>query len=250
MFGSSGSVVPRQVQGTVEDAALQFTRAAVITMDGKTAFGPIVLHRSADVLVLSSVNRTVPAMQVISFEVAGQLGHVLDLRKYYDFALMRQGYFPGNPNFTAEPEYRKFDEFRGNLQRLYVTYRWNGGNDFSDYLTPGFFEQLSSGPVVLLYRTSLKLKPVNEMAFAGDGNGSSAFKVAEKGRFYLGLPSGKAVLLANPYAYIMSYFPTHASQIRAYAQQQKLEFTRAHELAYIINYANSLLQASSSAVQK
>lgn len=221
---------------------MQFTRAVVTLNDGKTVYGPVVLHSSADVLILSATNRTVPAVQVRGFEVMGQLDHVRGLRKYHDFALMRQGYYPGNPNFSAPPEYRSFDDFKGNLQRVYGTYYWDRGNEYSNYLVPGFFEVLSNGPVVLLYRTSLGTRQtVNAPLWSGR---TSSYEIAETGMFYLGLADGRAVALRNPYSDILNRYQAQGKQLKAFVKEHRLRCYEGYELAYLINYANSLAQAA------
>ncbi|TGD80513.1 hypothetical protein [Hymenobacter wooponensis] len=239
---TSGRTSPWQTYGRIEKAGVQFSYAAVTLNDGNRVYGPVVLHSSADVLILSSTNRTVPAVQVHSFEVRGQLDHVSGLRKCYDFTLMRQGYYPGNPSFSVTPEHRRFDEFNGNLKRVYGTYYWNRGNEYDNYLVPGFFEVLSNGPVVLLYRTSLGM--VQNMSSSTWSGRATPNTMAESGAFYLGLADGRAVALRNPYSDILNMYQAQAAQLATFVKENRLSCYEGYELAYLINYANSLAQAA------
>ncbi|UOQ77070.1 hypothetical protein MUN84_21885 [Hymenobacter sp. 5516J-16] len=61
-----------------------------------------------------------------------------------------------------------------------------------------------------------------------------------KDSFYLGLPNGNVLTLRNPKKDLLNYFHAHSRQIEQYAKENKLSYTEARELAYLVNYANSL----------
>ncbi|UOQ70701.1 hypothetical protein [Hymenobacter cellulosilyticus] len=61
-----------------------------------------------------------------------------------------------------------------------------------------------------------------------------------KDAFYLGLPNGNVRPLRNPKKDLMAIFPQQSRQIEKYAKDNKLDFNDSRELAFIVNYANSL----------
>ncbi|WP_426491844.1 hypothetical protein [Hymenobacter sp. 102] len=133
--------------------------------------------------------------------------------------------------------------------RVFRTYRWNRGNDYSDFRAPGFFEQLSSGPIILLRREGLVQRPINSGLgpYGGYGYGMPGRTVGYytdvQDSFFLGLPNGNVLSLRNPKKDLLAYFHDQARRIEQYAKDNKLSYTDARELAYIVNYANSLSAA-------
>jgi hypothetical protein len=61
-----------------------------------------------------------------------------------------------------------------------------------------------------------------------------------KDNFYLGTTTGSIIPLRNPKKDLLAVYRKQARQIEQYAKQNNLDFTNARELAYIVNYANSL----------
>ncbi|GAB3224137.1 hypothetical protein GCM10027346_03960 [Hymenobacter seoulensis] len=232
----------------------QFNQATVLLSTGDTIAGPLALHTSEDILTMTMADntvRTLPAVNVQSFAVQGERYNRSRERFYYDdFYSMRQGYYYGNPFFNMMPPPRRRELPDTALVRVFRTYRWNRDNDYSDFRAPGFFEQLSGGPIILLRREGLIERPVTyngPYGYGGYGYGGMPGRTVGyytdiKDNFFLGLPNGNVLALRNPKKDLLAYFRTHSRQIEQYAKQNKLSFTEARELAYLVNYANSLGQ--------
>lgn len=231
----------------------QFNQGTVLLATGDTLAGPLALHRSEDVLTMTMADntvRTLPAVNVQSFAVQGERYDRGRERFYYDdFYAMRQGYYSGNPYFNSMPIPRRRERPDTTLVRVFRVYRWNRNNDYSDFRTPGFFEQLSSGPNILLRREGLVQRPISYNSPYGYGYGYGApygagrqmgYYTEVKDSFYLGLPDGNVQPLRNPKKDLLSFFHAVARQLEQYAKQNKLDFNDPRELAYIVNYANSL----------
>ncbi|RSK24083.1 hypothetical protein [Hymenobacter metallilatus] len=230
----------------------QFNRATVLLSTGDTLVGPVVLHRTEETLTMSlsdNTVRTLPAVSVQSFAVQGERYDQSRERFYYDdFYAMRQGYYYGNPLYTM-PVPRRRERPDTALVRVFRVYRWNRDNDYSDFRAPGFFEQLSGGPVILLRREGLVQRPVTAAGPYGYGYGygpgglagrTMGYYTDVKDSFFLGLPTGSVLSLRNPKKDLLAYFRTASRQIEQYAKDNKLSYTDARELAYLVNYANSL----------
>lgn len=240
-----------QAQRSGKGFTQQFNRATVLLSTGDTIAGPLALHRSEEMLTMTlpdNTVRTLPAISVQSFAVQGERYDRSRERYYYDdFYSMRQGYYYGNPYFTSQPRPLRRERPDTTLVRVFRTYRWNRDNDYSDFRAPGFFEQLSGGPIILLRREGLVERPITyngPYGYGGYGGGMTGrtmgYYTDVKDNFYLGLPNGNVLSLRNPKKDLLNYFQTHARQIEQYAKQNKLNFTEARELAFLVNYANSL----------
>ncbi|TGE24560.1 hypothetical protein E5K00_04930 [Hymenobacter aquaticus] len=221
----------------------QFAGSTVLLTSGDTLQGPLLLHRNEDVILLTMPDNTVntfSAVAVQSFAVKGQQD---DRRNYYDdFFDSRSGYYYGNPYYNMPPRPRR-ERRDTSLVRVFRTFRWNHDNDYSDFKSPAFFEQLSGGPNLLLRRESLIERPVyNNPMYGGYGYGMPRTMYYNEIRdaFYLGLPSGNVLSLRNPKKDLLAAFRQHAKQIEQYAKDNRLTFTEARDLAFIVNYANSL----------
>ncbi|MDU0370265.1 hypothetical protein ACFPAF_07680 [Hymenobacter endophyticus] len=228
----------------------QFNRATVLLSTGDTLVGPIMLHRAEETLTMNLADntvRTLPAVSVQSFAVQGERYDRSRERFYYDdFYAMRQGYYSGNPLYTM-PAPRRRERPDTTLVRVFRVYRWNRNNDYSDFRAPGFFEQLSGGPVILLRRERLVQRPISAGASPygyGYGYGGAGrtvgFYTDVQDSFFLGLPTGTVLALRSPKKDVLAYFQGHSRRIEQYAKDNKLNYTDARELAYIVNYANSL----------
>jgi hypothetical protein len=241
-------------QRTGQGFTQQFSQASVLLSSGDTISGPLALHRGEDVLTMSlpdNTVRTLPAVNVQSFAVRGERYDRRREQYYYDdFYSMRQGYYSGNPYFNTTPVPRRRERADTTLMRVFRTYRWNRDNDYSDFRAPGFFEQLSGGPVILLRREGLIERPITSnggpygygMGGYGGMPGSRpmGYYTDIKDNFYLGLPNGNVRPLRNPKKDLPSYFHTHARQLAQYAKTNNLNYADARDLAYLVNYANSL----------
>ena len=232
----------------------QFNQGSVLLSSGDTLSGPLVLHRGEETLTMTfsdNTVRTLPAVSVQSFAVRGEQYDRNRERFYYDdFYSMRQGYYSGNPYFGATPPPRRRERADTNLTRVFRVYRWNRDNDYSDFRAPGFFEQLSGGPVILLRREGLVERPVmaggpygfGAMGMPGMGLPSRSMGTFTevKDSFFLGLPDGTVLPLRTPKKDLPNYFRAHARQLTQYVKANNLSYTDARDLAYLVNYANSL----------
>lgn len=227
----------------------QFNQGSVLLSSGDSISGPLALHRGEETLTMNlpdNTVRTLPAVNVQSFAVRGEQYDRSRERFYYDdFYAMRQGYYSGRPAFGT-PAPRRREKADTNLTRVFRVYRWNRNNDYSDFKAPGFFEQLSGGPVILLRREGLVERPITAGSPYGYGgyNGlpgrTMGYYTEVKDNFFLGLPDGTVLPLRTPKKDLPNYFRTHARQLAQYAKTNRLNYTDARDLAYLVNYANSL----------
>ena len=250
LFGYLLLVLPVAAQaqrGAGQGFTQQFNRATVLLTTGDTLSGPVQLHRTEETLLMELADntvRTLPAVSVQSFAVQGERYDRSRERYYYDdFYAMRQGYYSGNPLYTM-PVPRRRERPDTTLVRVFRTYRWNRNNDYSDFRAPGFFEQLSSGPVILLRREGLVQRPISAGPYGYGSYGGAGRTVGYytdvQDSFFLGLPSGTVLALRTPKKDVLAYFQGNSRRIEQYAKENKLSYTDARELAYIVNYANSL----------
>lgn len=223
-----------------------FAGGTVLLASGDTIEGPITFHRSEDVILVTMPDQTVStlaAVAVQSFAVKGEQGN--NLRQYDNFYTARQGYYHGNPGYNRPAGRRVLD---AGQVRIFRVYRWNRGNDYSDFRSPAFFEQISGGPNVLLRRETLIQRPMNYASPYGYGMGAYGMGMPRtigyytdvKDAFYLGLPDGNVLSLRNPKKDLLNAFRQQSKLIDKYAKENQLDYTKAQDLAYIINYANSL----------
>ncbi|AYA36501.1 hypothetical protein D3Y59_05180 [Hymenobacter oligotrophus] len=235
----------------------QFEAATVVLTSGDTLRGPAALHTDRDVLLVNLPDhsvRTVPALAVAGFATRGEKQQPAGyFDQYYDFYDARRGYFFGNPSWGPLPMQARRQRPDTARVREFRTFRWNRGNDYSDFRSPAFFEQLSRGPVLLLRRESLMERPVSAAdpmfrpyyANAPIGalpRGTMGYYTTIRDQFFLGTPEGNLLMLRNPKRDLLAYFKPEAERIERYAKEHRLSFGDAHELAFIVNYANALRQ--------
>lgn len=89
---------------------------------------------------------------------------------------------------------------------------------------------------MLLRRQALVLKT---QTFAGASGAVSQSWVDKRDGLCLSLPNGSLVFVEKPQDFY-SCFPAVIPQVQAFAREHNLGFTRPHEVAYLVNYANSL----------
>lgn len=208
--------------------------AAATLVSGDTVQGAATLYWSEDILVMKADNRVLPAVQVQSFVVEQHDPPDFDRRKRYDFELMRQGYFPGNSRFTQVPALQKPRDAERGVSRVFHTCRWSNRPNSAGFRALGYFEQLSAGPVVLLSRLALQRQTHYTYPV-----GSYTQFVKYDG-FYLIRPDGSLLFLQNLEKDFYACFPAAKPQVQAFARRYHLDFSRPEELAYLVNYANSL----------
>ncbi|QKG59267.1 hypothetical protein GKZ68_21545 (plasmid) [Hymenobacter sp. BRD128] len=59
--------------------------------------------------------------------------------------------------------------------------------------------------------------------------------------FYLAGPQGLVLSLRHPKRDLRAFFPAHARQLEAFAQQQHLRFTSARDLCLLLTQLNAWL---------
>ncbi|RYU80525.1 hypothetical protein [Hymenobacter persicinus] len=227
----------------------QFAGSTVLLTNGDTLQGPLVLHHAEDVVLITQPDNTVSTLSAVAVQSFAVKGEKEQRRNnFYDFYDARQGYYYGSPYYGGMPPRQRRERVDTSLVRVYRVYRWNHDNDYSDFKSPGFFEQLSRGPQVLLRREIQVERPVNYGAspygYGGYGYGGvpryagSYTEIQDK--FYLGTPNGNVVPLRSPKKDLLAVFRAQAKQLEQYAKENKLSFTEARDLAFIVNYANYL----------
>ena len=226
----------------------EFAGSTSLLTNGDTLRGPVTLRRDQDVLLMAQPDGTITTLSAVSINSFAVKGEEVDSRRgsgYYDnFYDARNGYFYGNPMYGV-PRLRPETE-NLNRVRVFRTFRWNRGNDYSDFKSPAFFEQLSNGPRMLLRRESLVERTVSNGPYGyGGGYGGGRYLstyTQVKDDFYLATPAGAIIPLRNPKKDLLAVFQGQARQLEQYAKDNKLSFTVARELAFIVNYANSLVK--------
>jgi len=228
----------------------QFAGSTILLTNGDTLRGPVTLRRDQDVLMMAQPDGTVTTLSAVAINSFAVKGEDRDSRRptgYYDnFYDARAGYYYGNPMFSS----RRSEESDLNRVRVFRTFRWNRGNDYSDFKSPAFFEQLSNGPRMLLRRESLMQRTVPTAGpYGGYGYGNPygpgrymGTYTEMKDDFFLATPTGEIIALRNPKKDLLNVFRGQAKQLEQYAKQNQLSFTVARELAFIVNYANSLVK--------
>ncbi|PJJ60218.1 hypothetical protein [Hymenobacter chitinivorans] len=242
---SLGATTPAAAQQRA-NFTQEFGGSTVLLTTGDTLRGPLALHRNEDVIRLTMPDNTVNTLSAVAVQSFAVKGQQADRRNYYDdFYDARSGYYYGSPYYNMPPRPRR-ERVDTSLVRVFRTYRWNHDNDYSDFKSPAFFEQLSGGPNILLRREALVERAVNNGPMYG-GYGYNPYGVPRtsyyreiKDAFYLGLPSGNVLPLRNPKKDLLAAFRQQAKQIEQYAKDNKLDFSDPRELAFIVNYANSL----------
>jgi len=140
----------------------------------------------------------------------------------------------------------------GRYRRVFVTQRWNMGNDYSDFLAPAFFEQIVLGRYGLLRRETMSRRDVSRdpMYRRGYGNpyggyggypmGGPMYVDQRVSSFFLLLPSGKVKELRNVKKDLETVFGKKKSQMKSYIKQNKLKYTELPDLAKIVAYFGSI----------
>jgi hypothetical protein len=242
--------VASTVQAQQTPLTQQFAGSTILLANGDTLRGPVTLRRDQDVLMMAQADGTVTTLSAVAINSFAVKGEERDSRRpvtYYDnFYDARNGYYYGSPRFGA----RRAEESDLNRVRVFRTFRWNRGNDYSDFKSPAFFEQLSNGPRMLLRRESMMQRSVpTSGAYGGYGYGNpygpgrymGTYNVM-KDDFFLTTPTGDVIALRNPKKDLLNIFRAQSKQLEQYAKQNQLDFTVARELAFIVNYANSLVK--------
>jgi hypothetical protein len=128
--------------------------------------------------------------------------------------------------------------------KLFVTYLWNQGNDYSDFRAPAFFQQLTDGNIRLLKRERMVERL---MTSADPFYRYSAFPMGGgyytdiQTTYFLADPQGNLRQLRSVKRDFLEYFGKgNSKRIQAYVKENRLSFNDPNELLLIMRYADSL----------
>ncbi|MCC2545007.1 hypothetical protein LJY25_01000 [Hymenobacter sp. BT175] len=222
LAGAFLGLCPGGVRAQQPGIIRRFESSTVLLASGDTLHGPLDFYLAQDIVRIvlpDQTMSTLSAVAVQSFAVQGEQEPTIGSFR----ALVRAE--PVNPARV----------------RVFRTYLWNHDNDYSDFRSPAFFEQLSSGPRVLLRREVLvtRSSPYGYGPYGMNGGMSSTYSDIQD-KFYLATPTGAVLPLRNPKKDLPAAFGSLGRQIEQYARERKLSYTDAGELALLVNYANSL----------
>ncbi|MCC3158146.1 hypothetical protein LJ737_12930 [Hymenobacter sp. 15J16-1T3B] len=240
------ALLPQAAQAQLSSIPQQFTSSTVVLTNGDTLRGSLVLHTELDLLLITMADhtvRTVPALAVRTFAVRGEIMHFDQLPPQYR----------GSLAFT--PVRKRLRRYELQRARPFLVYPWNHDRDQAPATAPAFFERLNGGPVILLRRQQLVRRSLSWSDAALMGGGGYATQAAGpmyyytdvRELMYLGTPQGTIVALRRPKRDLLAYFPREAEQLEEYARLHNLDYGNSGHLARLVDYANSLQQATASA---
>ncbi len=224
----------------------QWARGSVILSTGDTIDGPVVLHHEEETLevrVSDGTTRTYAAVNVRYFIVtneAAQRNRNGGLANFGNGMLSPYGMSPYGygmgPGLWAGNQRTDTSGVK-----LYVTYLWNRGNDYSDFRAPAFFQQLTDGNIRLLKREQLVQRmmsadPYYRYSMAGMGG----YYTEIQSSYFLADPQGNLTALRNLKKDFLAYFGKNSKKIQAYVKENRLSFNNAYELLMIMRYADTL----------
>lgn len=236
-------LLPVVAQAQLKSIPQEFMSSTVVLTSGDTLRGSLVLHTELDLLLVTLPDktvRTVPALAVRTFAVRDEIMRSDRLPMAYG----------GQPGFGAGRVLRRW--YPVQRARPYLVYAWNHDREQAGSAAPAFFERLNGGPVILLRRQQLVRRTVawSDPALGwgyGMPSGYSYRYIDVRELLYLGTPQGGIVPLRKPKRDLLAYFPAEAEQLEQYARQHSLDYADSLHLARLVDYANSLRQATASA---
>lgn len=204
---------PRRAQAQLE--IQEWPQGQVILSSGDTLYGAVVYHQSEEILRLirpDGTNQAFTAVGVRSFTVADK---------------------------------------RGQYQQVFRSYPWNRGNDYSDYLVPGFFEVLLDGPYTLVKREVIAMRNINVSPmyanyanyYSGYGNGYSQAYRAQPvivDVLYVVTPQGRIRDLRNPRRDLEELFGERSGEMRQFIKTQNLSYSDTRHVIKILHHFNGL----------
>lgn len=219
----------------------QWMHGSVILTSGDTIDGPVAYHHDEETLEIrlrDGTVRTLPAINVSYFIVANEIKQKLG---YSGPMMVGPGYYSGYPYRGAGWSTPRTDTSR---IKLYVTYLWNQGNDYSDFKAPAFFQQLTDGNIRLLKRERIverMISPVDPFyrysAFPMNGG----YYTEIQNTYFLADPQGNLTQLRSIKRDFLAYFgKANGKLIQTYAKENRLSFSEPRELLLIMRYADSL----------
>jgi hypothetical protein len=207
-------VEPARAQRTLIN---EWPRGLVVLNDGDTIRGTVTYYRAEELIQVQLADGSIQALAPVNV---------------YSFSV-----------YSDNNSYRQ----------LFRTHMWNRGNDYSDFKSPAFFEQVSrEGQYSLVKRESVVRRDMNQDLmyrrgmyrydpyFMGGMPPRFVDQVQE--HFFLLSPDGKIRALRNPKKDLLAAFDDKSRQLKAYIKQNNLTFNHSQDLVKVISYYNSLLE--------
>ena len=228
---------PAAVAGGYEQ---RWAQGSVILTSGDTIDGPVIYHHDEETLevrLADGTARTFPAINVSYFVVSDE-GNPGGLSSGPQ---LMAGPWMGRPGMWMPPAGARRDRAP---VKLFVTYMWDRDNDYSDFRSPAFFQQLTDGNTRLLKREKLVQRSITPYGPYGGmgafGGPMGGFYTDIQSSYFLADPQGNLTPLRNVKKDILAYFRKNAKQVQAYVKDNRLSYTDPNELPLIIKYADSL----------
>ncbi|ALI98216.1 hypothetical protein DC20_03495 [Rufibacter tibetensis] len=144
----------------------------------------------------------------------------------------------------------------GRYRRVFVTQRWNFGNDYSDFLAPAFFEQIVIGNYGLLKRETMTRRDISRdpmyrngyyrggyyNPYGGYPMGGPMYVEQRLENFFVLLPNGKVKELRNVKKDLEMIYGKKSNVMKEYVRQNKLKYTSLPDLAKIVSYLGAISQ--------
>jgi hypothetical protein len=193
----------------------EWPNGQVILATGDTLYGSVVYHQSEEIIRLirqDGTNQAFTPVGVRSFAVSDN---------------------------------------RGQTQKVFRSYRWNRGNDYSDYQVPTFFEVLQEGPYTLVKRevVTVRNQSMSPM-YAGYGRyydpygggyyPGSRSQLIILDVLYLYTPNNKILALRNPRRDLEDLFGKKAHEMKQFIKSQNLSYGDTQDVMRMIRHFNSL----------
>jgi hypothetical protein len=193
----------------------EWPNAQVVLTSGDTLYGALAYHQTEEILRLilkDGTNQAFSPVGVRSFAVA---------------------------------------DSRGQYHKLFRSYLWNRGNDYSDYQVPAFFEVLQEGPYTLVKREVVTIRNQNMAPmYAGYGRyydpyGSGTYpgfrsQTVILDALYLYTPKQKIIALRNPKRDLEDLFGKKSGEMKQFIKSRDLSYSQTQDVMRIIQYFNSL----------
>lgn len=198
--------------------AVEWPKATIALSNGDTVAGPVIFYRAEEVLHLSTGGDNATTLTPVLVS-----------------------------SFKVEEEGRT---------RLFRTYLWNRGRDYSDYRSPAFFEQLNTGNYSLLKREILRQDIIRNDPFWNPYGsiygppGSHSLMTSIQELFYIHTPKGNIIPLRSPKKDVLRIFSSHQKQIKKYVDDNDLKYNRKNDLVRIVKYYNSLTDPNAPKVDE
>jgi hypothetical protein len=192
----------------------EWPNAQVILATGDTLYGSVVYHQNEEVIRLVRQDGTNQAFTPV-----------------------------GVQSFTATDK-------QGQYQRVFKSYLWNRGNDYSDYRVPAFFEVLQEGPYTLVKREAVTVRNQSmSPMYAGYGRYYDPYNPNYPGYrsqmvildvLYLYTPDKKIIALKNPKRDLDDLFGKKAQEMKLFIKSQHLSYNDTRDVIRIVRHFNSL----------